>query len=73
VKEEYREKGIGSALVGKTCNWAKEKGKEKIWVEVSKKAGDFGTVLFYKKHGFEEIGAFRDQKGEEYVTMLKQL
>ena len=73
VNEKYREKGIGSALVERIGNWAKEKYKKKIWIEVSRKTSDFDTVAFYKKLGFKEIGVFRDQKGEEYVTMLKQL
>jgi GNAT superfamily N-acetyltransferase len=73
VREEYREKGIGSTLVERVCNWAKKKGKKKIWTEVSRRTSDFDTVAFYKKLGFKEIGTFRDKNGEEYVTMLKQL
>ena len=74
VKEEYREKGIGSALVERICNWARERSKEKIWTEALRKTSIFEeTVTFYNKLGFKEIGTFRDQKGEEYVTMLRQL
>jgi len=73
VKEEYRVKGIGSTFIEKICDWAKEQGKKKIWVEVSQETSDFETVSFYTDHGFTEIGAFRDQNGEEFATMLKQL
>jgi len=74
LKEEYREKGIGSALVERICNWARERSKEKIWTEALRKTSIFEeTVTFYNKLGFKEIGTFRDQKGEEYVTMLRQL
>jgi len=73
VKEEYRKKGIGSALAERVCKWAREKDKKKIWTEVSRKSSDFDTFAFYKRLGFREIGSFRDLKGEEYVTILKQL
>ncbi|NWG10660.1 GNAT family N-acetyltransferase [Candidatus Bathyarchaeota archaeon] len=73
VKEEYRVKGIGSIFIEKICGWAREQGKKKIWVEVSRKKSDLEAVSFYKNHGFKEIGTFRDQNGEEYATMLKQL
>lgn len=68
VKEEHREKGIGTTLVGKVCNWARERGKKKIWTETS---GD--TVIFYRKLGFQEVGRFFDEKKEENVTMIKNL
>lgn len=73
VKKDYRVKGIGATLVERICSWAREQNKKKIWVEVSQEKSDFETVSFYKKHGFNEIGAFRGQKGEKYVTMLRQL
>jgi ribosomal protein S18 acetylase RimI-like enzyme len=73
VKEEYREKRIGSTLAERVCSWARMKGKKKIWTEAQRKTTDFDSVTFYKKVGFKEIGSFRDEKGEEYVTMLKQL
>jgi len=68
VKEEYREKGIGTTLVERVCSWAKEKGKKKIWTETS---GD--AIAFYKKLGFKEISRFQSKKREQLVTMLKQL
>jgi len=73
VREEYREKGIGTKLVQKVCDWAGERGKSRIWVEVSLEKEVFDKVVFYNRLGFKEIGRFRDEKGEEYVTMLKRL
>lgn len=68
LKEEYREKGIGANLIQKVCSWAEENDKKKIWTESPK-----DMVEFYEKHGFKQIGRFMDEKGEECVTMLKEL
>ena len=73
VSEEYREKGIGVTLIKKVCDWAREKGRKKIWTEAQRETTDFDAVAFYKRLGFKEIGCFRDNDGEEHVTMLKQL
>jgi len=48
VKEEYREKGIGTALIKKVCKWAMALKKRKIWMEASK-----DKVEFYQRHGFK--------------------
>ena len=74
VKKEYRKRGVGTALIREICAWALEKGKKKIWTEISTKADPFEIpIAFYKKLGFKQIGRFFDDKGEEYVTMLKEL
>jgi GNAT superfamily N-acetyltransferase len=73
VKEEYREKRIGSTLLEIVCNWASKNDKKKIWTEAQRKTTDFDSMTFYKKAGFKEIAGFQDEKGEECVTMLKQL
>ncbi len=68
VEEEHKETGVGTTLVGKVCNWARERGKKKIWTEASK-----DTIVFYRKLGFQEICRFFDEKKEETVTMIKRL
>jgi len=73
VAEEYRKKGIGGILVRKVCDWALKHSKKKIWTEISPKTSIFDIKDFYGKLGFKQIGGFRDEKGEEYVTMLKEL
>jgi len=74
VKKEYRQKGIGATLIQKVCEWALERGKKKIWTEVSTRAIPFEIpTAFYKKLGFKQIGEFLDEKGQKYVTMLKEL
>lgn len=74
VKKEYRKKRIGTTLVQKVCTWALEKGKKKIWTEISSTRDPFEfPIAFYRKLGFKHIGDFHDEKGEKYVTMLKEL
>jgi len=74
VKKEYRKKGIGTALIQAVCKWALQRGKKKIWTEISTKTNPFEIpIAFYKKLGFKQIGEFLDDKGEKYVTMLKEL
>jgi len=74
VKKEYRKKGIGTTLIQKVCKWALERGKKKIWTEISTKANPFEIPTgFYKKMGFKQICKFFNEKGEEYITMVKQL
>ena len=68
VKEEHQETGVGTTLVGKVCNWARERGKKKIWTEASR-----NTIIFYRKLGFQEVCRFFDEKKEENVTMIKGL
>jgi len=73
VAEKYRDKRIGATLVQKVCEWALKHGKKKIWTEVSTKTSVFDIAAFYEKLGFKQIGRFRGEKGEEYVTLLKEL
>lgn len=74
VKKEYRNKGIGTVLIQKVCKWALKRGLKKIWAEISTKAYPFEIpIAFCRKLGFKQIGKFFDEKGEEYVTMVKEL
>lgn len=74
VAEEYRSKRIGATLVEKVCEWALKHGKKKVWTEISAKTRALEPpIAFYEKLGFKKIGRFSDEKGEEYVTMLKEL
>jgi len=73
VAEKYREKRIGATLVQRVCEWALKHGKKKIWTEIAPKTSIFDVAGFYEKLGFKQIGRFRDEKGEDYATMLKEL
>lgn len=54
---QYREKGIGSALLSAVLKWAKDKSTlETIWLETV--ASNVVGLKLYKSVGFEEIGRF---------------
>jgi len=74
VKKEYRRKRIGTTLIQKICEWAWERGKKKVWTEISTETNPFEVpISFYKKLDFKKIAEFRSEKGEKYLTMLKKL
>jgi len=50
VKEDFQGRGIGSQVLSWFKNYAKEKGAENIWLEVS--VNNKKAVRFYEKHGF---------------------
>lgn len=54
VHPEWQGKGIGTALMQKALNYARERGKKvvELWVGV----GNSKAIRFYKKFGFEERG-----------------
>lgn len=51
---EYRGKGIGSSLVSKTIQKAKEFGLEKV--ELNVYSNNLNAIALYKKHGFVQEG-----------------
>lgn len=53
VTPEYRSKGIGTMLMEKCTEWAKEKGYQKLFVSVY--IANQNAIAFYKKSGFVEI------------------
>ena len=54
VLRDYRGKGIGRALAGRTFSFARRCGYEKILIYV--RASNEGALRFYKGLGFVEIG-----------------
>ncbi len=52
VREEYRGKGIGDALLKKTIEQAKKTGAVAYHISVKKK--NIGAIEFYKKRGIDE-------------------
>lgn len=53
VKEEQRGKGIASKLIEKLEELAKEKGIEKIWLEV--RESNFKAIGLYQKNNYKNI------------------
>ena len=57
VTEEFRGRGIGSALIESLKSIALEKGLRFISLEVRR--SNNGAIVLYKKHGFKQVGERR--------------
>lgn len=53
VAQAYQRKGVGSLLMEKCLEWAKERGYEKVYL--SSYFANTQAIDFYKKNGFSEI------------------
>jgi len=62
VEENYRSKGIGSALVSRTLAWLDENGSVRNRVSVAD--GNEAAWAFYKKFGFSPRMMILEQKKE---------
>jgi len=72
VKKEYQRKGVGTKLIQKLIEIAKEKNISKIFLEV--KASNLSAYNFYKKLGFKEMYRRKNYYGnEEAIIMLKEI
>ena len=69
VVASHRGKGIGSLLPKETLAWAKERGLEKVELEVY--AGNSSAIGLYKKFGFIEEG--RIKKGRKHKGQYEDM
>ena len=73
VAENYRGGGIGTALLKKLCETAKNKGAEKVFLEV--RVSNAAAMRLYLKCGF--AGAYARTRyypdGEDCLVMVKNL
>ncbi len=74
VRKEYRNLGIGTALLSELMKWAEEMGAEKLWLSVF--STNERAISLYKKLGFEveciRNGQFRiDGKYVDEIIMAK--
>ena len=73
VAENYRNGGIGTALLQKLCEIAKDKGAEKLFLEV--RVSNSTALGLYLKNGFR--GAYARTRyypdGEDCLVMVKNL
>lgn len=73
VAENYRGGGIGTALLEKLCAVAKQKGAEKVFLEV--RVSNLPAMRMYLKCGFR--GAYARTRyypdGEDCLVMVKNL
>jgi GNAT superfamily N-acetyltransferase len=68
VKEEFRGKGFGSALLSEVENIAKEKECKLIHLDTF----DFQAKNFYLNHGFEVFGVLEDCPTEHQRFYMKK-
>lgn len=54
VKKDFRKNGIGNKLLEKLITLAKEKGKDKITLEVN--SSNLAAIKLYEKNGFKNVG-----------------
>jgi len=72
VRKEYQRKGVGTKLMQKLIEIAKEKNISKIFLEV--KASNLSAYNFYKKLGFKEMYRRKNYYGnEEAIVMVKEI
>ena len=72
VRKEYQRKGVGTKLIQKLIEIAKEKNISKIFLEV--KASNLSAYNFYKKLGFKEMYRRKNYYGnEEAIVMVKEI
>jgi len=72
VKKEYQRKGLGTKLMQKLIEFAKEKNISKIFLEV--KASNLSAYNFYKKLGFKETYRRKNYYyNEEAIVMVKEI
>ena len=70
VSEEYRNKGVGSALYTHVVTYSKRHGVP-VAAEVNREPPNPGSMRFHYRFGFEEVGVLHH--AEKSVTMfLKQ-
>lgn len=68
--EDYRGQGLGSTLLKKAEDIAKQKGAEKAQLSTF----DFQARTFYESHGYIVVGEIKDYPpGSSYYTMVKVL
>ena len=74
VREPWRGRGIGSALIGEVLEGASARGAERLFLEV--REGNRAARSLYRRHGFREAGRrpdyYRDPR-EDAIVMARTL
>lgn len=73
VTEQYRRSGVGTAVLSELCRVAKEKGAEKLFLEV--RVSNAAAMGLYLKIGFKGVYARNRYypDGEDCLVMVKEL
>jgi len=68
VLEERRGRGIGSALLNRLIDAARERGDREVALSAQVHA-----VEFYRRHGFETVGEVYEEAGIPHRSMRRRL
>jgi ribosomal-protein-alanine acetyltransferase len=74
VREKYRRRGIGGALLSAVLDRGKERGARKAFLEV--RAGNVAAQALYRRRGFEMVGRrsnYYSQPAEDALVMAVSL
>jgi RimJ/RimL family protein N-acetyltransferase len=75
VDHEWRGRGVGSALIEATIDWARDQGLHKLCLEVF--AHNTAAIALYRKYGFVEEGhrvrQYRRASGELWDSLVMGL
>jgi RimJ/RimL family protein N-acetyltransferase len=75
VDREWRGRGVGSALIQATIDWARDQGLHKLCLEVF--APNAPAIALYRKYGFVEEGhrvkQYRRASGELWDSLVMGL
>ena len=75
VDREWRGRGVGSALIEATIDWARDQGLHKLCLEVF--AHNTAAIALYRKYGFVEEGhrvrRYRRASGELWDSLVMGL
>lgn len=66
IRKGFQGKGFGAVLVRHAFGCAKKAGKQRIWLGVWQR--NERAVVFYRAHGFREVGTHDFRMGEELQT-----
>jgi L-amino acid N-acyltransferase YncA len=70
ILQEYTGKGLGTKLINQLFSKGKKLGITNFLAHISSK--NEGSLNFHKKHGFKEVGRFKDisRKQGKYLDMV---
>lgn len=70
IKSEYTENGLGTELLNKLFKIGREQDINNYLAHISSK--NIQSINFHKKHGFQEVGRFRDvgEKFNDYFDVI---
>ncbi len=74
VRDKYRRRGIGAALLSSVLKWGKQRGARKAFLEV--RAGNAAAQALYRRQGFEIVGRranYYSQPLEDALVMAASL